>query len=105
MRGLESSAQSTKANAVRRMISITIGESERQLGDADATWIRHEFAPHRPGQNPCVRVSIDTRMLGAVSTPWISGGLKTVNVEAVRRRISRFPYRRVQASGMWSLAR
>lgn len=45
------------------MISITIGGSVRQLGEADATWVSHEFAPHRPGQNPCVRVSIDTRKI------------------------------------------
>jgi hypothetical protein len=43
-------------------------------------------------------------LLGAVPIPVILGGLKTVIVGAVRRRFSRFSFRRPQASGMWSLA-
>jgi hypothetical protein len=43
-------------------------------------------------------------VLGAVPIPVILGGLKTVIVGAVRRRFSRFSFRRPQASGMWSLA-
>jgi hypothetical protein len=48
--------------------------------------------------------NVARRLLGAAPMLVISGDLKTVIVDAVRREIARFSDRRHQASGMWSLA-
>lgn len=57
------------------MVTIRIGESERQLSEADASWINQQINRRRGDNLPvCVRVTIVTNELNMVlTTPTCSG--------------------------------
>ena len=66
------------------MNTIAIGGAERPLGDADPTWIRHQFEEAtRRCSLPCVRVAINTSQeniaLQTPSCPTAGGGGRSPN--------------------------
>src|SRR5437016_4876000 len=61
LRSIRSSSSHARDKVGSAVNTISIGGTERSLGDADAGWVRHQFSESlRKGRLPCVRIAIHT---------------------------------------------